>query len=93
MGKRPLVICTDPGIDDFIALSMVLSKPEFDVLGMVALSGNVGLDVTVNNALLEQDGTMEDLASAIARVTKQEAADAIQALRLDTIYALEGVTA
>ena len=52
MEKRPLVICTDPGIDDFIALSMVLSKPEFDVLGMVALSGNVGLDVTVNNALL-----------------------------------------
>ncbi|MFQ8765226.1 MAG: nucleoside hydrolase [Oscillospiraceae bacterium] len=51
-GKRPLVICTDPGIDDFIALSMVLSRPEFDVLGMVALSGNVGLDVTVNNALL-----------------------------------------
>ena len=52
MEKRPLVICTDPGIDDFIALSMVLSRPEFDVLGMVALSGNVGLDVTVNNALL-----------------------------------------
>ena len=52
MEKRPLIICTDPGIDDFIALSMVLSKPEFDVLGMVALSGNVGLDVTVNNALL-----------------------------------------
>ena len=52
MKKRPLVICTDPGIDDFIALSMVLSRPEFDVLGMVALSGNVGLDVTVNNALL-----------------------------------------
>ena len=38
MEKRPLVICTDPGIDDFIALSMVLSKPEFDVLGMVALN-------------------------------------------------------
>ena len=52
MEKRPLLICTDPGIDDFIALSMVLSRPEFDVLGMVALSGNVGLDVTVNNALL-----------------------------------------
>ena len=50
MEKRPLVICTDPGIDDFIALSMVLSKPEFDVLGMVALSGNVGLDVTEYNA-------------------------------------------
>ena len=52
MEKRPLLICTDPGIDDFIALSMLLARPEFDVLGMIALSGNVGLDVTLNNALL-----------------------------------------
>ena len=50
-------------------------------------------DYYMGQILLEQDGTMQDLASAIARVTKQEAADAIQALRLDTIYALEGVTA
>ncbi len=50
-------------------------------------------DYYMGQILLEQDGTMADLASAIARVTKQEAADAIQALRLDTIYALEGVTA
>ena len=50
-------------------------------------------DYYMGQILLEQDGTMEDLASAITRVTKQEAADAIQALRLDTIYALEGVTA
>lgn len=50
-------------------------------------------DYYMGQILLEQDGTMEDLASAIVRVTKQEAAEAIQALRLDTIYALEGVTA
>ncbi len=50
-------------------------------------------DYYMGQILLEQDGTMQDLASAIARVTKQEAAGAIQALRLDTIYALEGVTA
>ena len=50
-------------------------------------------DYYMGQILLEQDGTMEDLASAIARVTKQEAAEAIQALWLDTIYALEGVTA
>ena len=50
-------------------------------------------DYYMGQILLEQDGTMQDLASAIARVTKQEAANAIQALRLDTIYALEGVTA
>ncbi len=50
-------------------------------------------DYYMGQILLEQDGTMQDLASAIARVTKQEAAEAIQALRLDTIYALEGVMA
>ena len=50
-------------------------------------------DYYMGQILLEQDGTMQDLTSAIARVTKQEAAEAIQALRLDTIYALEGVTA
>ena len=50
-------------------------------------------DYYMGQILLEQDGTMQDLASAIARITKQEAANAIQALRLDTIYALEGVTA
>lgn len=50
-------------------------------------------DYYMGQILLEQDGTMQDLASAIARVTKQESAEAIQALRLDTIYALEGVTA
>ena len=32
MNKRPLVICTDPGIDDFIALCMLLNRPEFDIL-------------------------------------------------------------
>ena len=52
MNKRPLIICTDPGIDDFIALCMLLNRPEFDILGIIALSGNVGLDVTVNNALV-----------------------------------------
>ena len=50
-------------------------------------------DFYMGQILLEQDGTMKDLADAIARVTKQEAAEAIRELRLDTIYALEGVTA
>ena len=50
-------------------------------------------DYYMGQILLEQEVTIELLARAIARVTKQEAADAIQALRLETIYALEGVTA
>ena len=52
MEKRPLIICTDPGIDDFVALSMLLHRPDFEILGIICISGNVGLDITVNNALL-----------------------------------------
>lgn len=36
---------------------------------------------------------MQDLSDAIARVTKEEAAQAARALRLDTIYELQGVQA
>ena len=52
MNKRPVIICTDPGIDDFIALTILLRQPQLDIRGMIALSGNVGLPVTVNNTLL-----------------------------------------
>lgn len=55
MEKRPVIVCTDPGIDDFIALCLLLERPEFDVLGLVALSGNVGLDITVNNTLVVKE--------------------------------------
>ena len=50
-------------------------------------------DYYMGQILLEQDGTMEDLAGKIARVTKEEAAQAANALRLDTIYELKGVQA
>ena len=52
MKKRPVIICTDPGIDDFIALAILLQQPQLDIRGMIALSGNVGLPITVNNTLL-----------------------------------------
>lgn len=50
-------------------------------------------DYYMGQILLGQTGTMKDLAEKIAHVTKQEAADAAKTLRLDTIYALKGVTA
>ena len=50
-------------------------------------------DFYMGQILLESSGTMEDLANAIAGVTKEQAAQAARALRLDTIYTLQGVTA
>ena len=48
-------------------------------------------DFYMGQILLGQDGTMQDFADAITAVSKQEAAQAANELRLDTIYQLEGV--
>jgi pyrimidine-specific ribonucleoside hydrolase len=47
----PVVIDTDPGIDDAIALMLALSGPELDVRAVTTVGGNAGLDRTTENAL------------------------------------------
>ena len=51
MAKIPLVIDCDPGIDDAIALSMLLGHPKIDLLAITAVAGNVPLVYTSQNAL------------------------------------------
>ncbi len=48
---RKIIIDTDPGQDDAVALLMALASPdELDVVGVVAVAGNVPLERTVRNA-------------------------------------------
>jgi purine nucleosidase len=47
---RPLIIDTDPGIDDAVAILLALAAPEIEVLGLVAVAGNVALPATFRNA-------------------------------------------
>lgn len=47
----PLVVDCDPGIDDTVALFVALASPEFDVLGVTVVSGNVPVETTLANAL------------------------------------------
>lgn len=50
--KRKIIIDTDPGQDDAVAILMALASPEdFDVLGIVAVAGNVSLAQNARNAL------------------------------------------
>ncbi|WP_449447321.1 nucleoside hydrolase [Thermomonas brevis] len=49
--RIPLLIDTDPGVDDALALLMAFNDPRFDVVGLTIAAGNVGLDHTVANAL------------------------------------------
>lgn len=50
MPARPLIIDTDPGVDDAVALVLALRSPEVDVRAVVAAFGNVGLERTLDNA-------------------------------------------
>ena len=52
MAPRPLIIDTDPGKDDAVAILLALAVPEaFDVRLMTAAAGNVGLAHTTANIL------------------------------------------
>ena len=50
MPKLPIIIDTDPGQDDALAIMLALASPELDVLGITAVAGNVPLALTEKNA-------------------------------------------
>ncbi|NIZ19645.1 ribonucleoside hydrolase RihC [Entomospira culicis] len=51
MSKRPIIIDTDPGIDDAIAIAIALFSEELDVRLITTVAGNVGLENVTNNTL------------------------------------------
>ncbi len=49
---KPIIIDTDPGQDDAVAILLALASPEeLEVLAITAVAGNVPLDLTVTNSL------------------------------------------
>ncbi|SEL88968.1 purine nucleosidase [Roseovarius azorensis] len=51
MAARQIIIDTDPGQDDAVAILMALACPDmFEVLGITCVAGNVPLDLTTRNA-------------------------------------------
>ncbi len=47
---RKIIIDTDPGQDDAVAILLALASPELEVLGITAVAGNVPLALTRRNA-------------------------------------------
>jgi purine nucleosidase len=50
MSPRQIIIDTDPGQDDAVAILLALASPELRVLGITAVAGNVPLALTAKNA-------------------------------------------
>lgn len=55
---RDIIIDTDPGQDDAVAILLALASPELNVLGLTCVAGNVPLAATTRNAR-----RLRDLAS------------------------------
>lgn len=51
MARQKIIIDTDPGQDDALAILLALASPELEVLGICAVAGNVPLAWTQKNAL------------------------------------------
>lgn len=47
---RKVIIDTDPGIDDAVAILLALKSAEFDVIGITTVAGNIGITTTTRNA-------------------------------------------
>ena len=48
---RPIIIDTDPGQDDAVAILLAFASPEVDVLGITTVAGNVPQPLVTTNAL------------------------------------------
>jgi len=48
---RKIIIDTDPGVDDAMAIFYALSSPELDVVGLTTIFGNATTETTTYNAL------------------------------------------
>ena len=60
--KRLVLIDTDGGVDDALALLLALRSPELEVVAITTVAGNVDVDKAVRNALL-----LVDIAGSVSR--------------------------
>ncbi len=72
--KINLIIDTDPGVDDTIALTVALNSEKVDVKLITTTSGNVGIDKTTRNALyvVEKFGKNVPVCSGAAMPLKRK---------------------
>ena len=60
MKPRNVIIDCDTGIDDALALLLALRSPQFNVLGITCVTGNVGINKVVRNTcvVVEHSGKL-----------------------------------
>lgn len=74
METTPVIIDTDPGCDDALALMLALASPELDIQLITSTAGNVPIGLTTHNARLIEDflGTKVPIAKGFSAMSVTE---------------------
>src|SRR5699024_5603900 len=91
MEKKPIIIDTDPGIDDAVALAIALHSEKLDVRQITTVHGNVRLDKTTVNALKLLDFFNKEVAVS-AGATRPLLRESINASQVHGESGLDGFT-
>ena len=81
LNTQPIILDTDPGVDDALAIMLALGSPELDVIGICTVSGNVPLSTGTRNA--------QGLLQLLERTEIPVFAGANQPLKRDPVFATE----
>ena len=81
LNTQPVILDTDPGVDDALAIMLALGSPELDVIGICTVSGNVPLKTGTRNA--------QGLLQLLDRADIPVFAGADQPLKRDPVFATE----
>lgn len=81
LNTQPIILDTDPGVDDALAIMLALGSPELDVIGICTVSGNVPLNTGTRNA--------QGLLQLLDRTEIPVFAGADQPLKRDAVFATE----
>jgi inosine-uridine nucleoside N-ribohydrolase len=90
----PLIIDSDPGLDDALAIGLALARPELDVLAVTTVGGNADVRHCTENALRllaafgrsdipVAEGAAGPLVGAVVRATQVHGASGIGNTHLD----------
>ena len=92
MAPRKIIIDTDPGQDDAVAILLALASPdEIEVLGITAVAGNVPLDLTQRNARIVCEVAGKDGVKVFAGCDRPMARDLVTAEHVHGKTGLDGV--
>lgn len=69
MSRTPIILDTDPGIDDAVAIAAALFSPQLDLKLITTVAGNVSVDKTTRNALQLMHFWLKDIPVAQGAAT------------------------